>query len=248
MALRSKVLKDGKIRIYEGRKRATEEQEKEFVKMNYNIIDVSTLETPELRQYAGRVIGGKKRSQNALTSKGKFIKKDLQDRIIKKSGVNVEALVKAKNVSGVRELFEKEPELKKEFDTLLSTGIVNWFKFKDLEDKLNDYEGTDKKVIVNNVQLTNIEAGRMALDVFIAGRRHLDIIDAAFKLVFKELDTVIMNLPPPEEIEAFEEVSEFNSTYGEWVIFYASEKMKKKGKGKGNKKSKGKSKGPTKIS
>ena len=111
MALRSKVLKSGKIRIYDGRKKASEEQEKDFVKMNWNIINTDTLETPELRQYAGRVIGGKKRSLNAITSKGKFIKKDLQERIIKKSGVNVQALVKAKNVSGVRELFEKEPEI-----------------------------------------------------------------------------------------------------------------------------------------
>ena len=94
------------VRFYFGNKRATEEQKRSYIKSNFADIDRSQL-SKEDNAYYGRVLGGKKRAEEAVRIDGKFIYLEF----IKKN--NFERLAHAKGYKNDKELLEKEPALYK---------------------------------------------------------------------------------------------------------------------------------------
>lgn len=224
--IRARKLKDGSIQFYDGNKKASKEQAKKYIKENTSIIPAKDLKDPELRQYAGRVKGGVNRAKNALTDKGgKFLNADLQKKVIRKLGVDIEALKKAKNVDSVRELFA-EKKLKERFNKLLDTGIVAWLDSRAAIAKFDEY--TDKEIVWNGKQIRPTQAAKRIHDLFRSARRNLDAVDVAFKLTFVGLNKVVVNLPHPTELEEYDSAEDFNEDFQGEFIVYASEPKKKK--------------------
>lgn len=222
----TKKLKDQTLRFYNGRRRATTEEAKKYIRENPSLINPKKLNDPELRKYAGRVKGGINRAKNALTDKGgKFLNADLQKKVIKRLGIDIEALKKAKNVDSLREVFADE-KLKERFNKLLDTGIVAWLDSRAAIAKFDEY--TDKEIVWNGEQIRPTQAAKRIHDLFRSARRNLDAVDVAFKLTFVGLDKVVVNLPKPSELEKYESAEDFNNKFQEEFIVYASEPKKKK--------------------
>jgi hypothetical protein len=228
--IRARKLKDGSISFFNGNRKATTEEAKNYIKEStkagLKVADTSQIKDPELRQYAGRVKGGVNRSKNALTDKeGKFLNADLQKKVIKKLGVDIEALKKAKDVDNIRDLF-KDEKLKKGFNKLLDTGIVAWVDSRDAISKFDEY--TDKEIIWNGEKIRPTQAAHRIHSLFRAARRNLDAVDVAFKITYVGLDKVIVNLPHPTDVEEYDDAETFNEDFQDSIIVYASDPKKKK--------------------
>lgn len=246
--MRARQTKNG-IKFYNGRRLATEQESKDYIKTllkaNAGTITPENLADEKLKKYAQRAKGGIIRSQNALTdSGGKFLTGDLQNKALKKLGVNIEALKKAKKVDTIRQLFADE-NLKKRFDTLIASGVVSWYSLANLHKRIDIRDV--KEIEINNEIVTDIKATAWTEDIFIEGRRNLKAVDIAFKVVTIGLDKMIMTLPQPSDIQDYEDAMQFNEAWGEWVIMYASEVSERKGKSKAGRATKIVTNGKNKI-
>lgn len=240
MAVRTRLLADGTIQFYDGRKIATKEQAKQFIKDNAKlssplIIPTDKLKDKDLRQYAGRVKGGVNRAKNSLVdNSGKFLNATLQRKALKQLGVNVDALMKAKDVDNIRELF-KDQSIKKRFDKLMTTGVVTWLDYDDAADKLDSYE--EKEILVNNEPISPQKASKKTGDILRYAKRNWDGKDIAIKFTFIGITSLKLFLPERDELEDYEDAAEFNEDWSSYVIVYASNPKDKKND-KGNKKTK----------
>ena len=200
--IRTKQLKDGSIHFYTGNKKATETEAKKFIKENHELIDAKSLNDVSLRRYAGAVKGGIKRASMAITDgQGHFLSGSLQTKAAKNLGVDINALMSAKKVDNIHDLFAKTPELKQRFDKLVSdTGINYWHGANKVKDKLNDYSG---KIFINGVEYDAKNAYRKIRDKFSEIKRLTGNVDAALQFNYKGLSRLDIKLPTKKAIQNF---------------------------------------------
>ena len=230
--IKTRLKKDGTVAFYNGRKLATTEEAKRYIKESYKTRDMPTVDTsklsPELRKYAGAVKGGVSRSNSSLIDKkGHFIKKDFQKKVLKNMKIDIEALKKAKNVGSLRELF-KDDNLKKRFDKVILTGVEAWFNSHSAIDKLQEFDGTE--IYINRTLTSKPNATKKLSDVVKTCRRHFDAVDTIVRFVFRELEHLYINLPTKDDILEYpdDDVSSFNEDWGSDVYVYVSDKKTQK--------------------
>jgi hypothetical protein len=214
--LTQRTLKSGEIRFYSGRKLATKEDKRHFFKSNTDL-DIKGL-SKEDRQFFGRIKGGLKRAKQAGTRiNGKFIegKYDRASQKLKRLGVDIDALIKIKGVKSLKELFEKEQEIKKSLEDIMSgVGLHNWYSPEDAINIIKDYLG--KSIIVNGNTVDPLEAIDIISTNQAALKEYFDFFRSSIRISFVGTEKMIINTPTVDNLEYFDEddVSEFNREYG----------------------------------
>lgn len=220
--VRTRKLKDGTIAFYDGNKKATEKQAKQFIKENTSLIDKDTLKDVGLRKYYGAVKGGQNRAKNALydVKTGRMLSGSIQEKAIKNLGIDLERLSELKGVNNIRDLFKNAPEIKKRFDKLQDTGISYWYAADKVKGKLETYTGS---IFINGKEYDAKNGWKKVRDTLSAIKREVGNIDAAIEFKYKGMNRLDIKLPSKSEIEEFENNGDIDG-----IELYISSKGKKK--------------------
>lgn len=216
---RSKEDKNGNLQFFTGRKKATKEEVKQFIKTNYEIIPKSKL-SKEDAAYLGRVSGGHNRQKAALRSdSGTFIPQDLQKQLIKQMGVDIEKIREGKGFESYDQLFQGNDRLAKDFKRIQSTGIERSHNKTTAAKKVKEFTG---KIFINGKEVTNENAARRVNSTMNKIKRHFGNIDASVKFRYKGTKELRINLPTDSQIGAFDDPREFLENYDDgddWEIY-----------------------------
>lgn len=217
--IRSRILKDGQYHFYEGKRKATEKQVREFIKKDYDVIRPEKLGA-ELRKYLGAVKGGKNRAAQALiTKEGHFLPKYIQDRAIKNLGIDIDQIRKDKDYKTIKEVFANDHALRNSFDKLISvTGLEMWYSEKKSMDKIDSYTG--KNFILNGEKVTKDQMYKKVGQYARKLHRVFDVFDLALRFKYTGIDTLSIDLDP----EIFEEGSEGEDTDNVQLYFSGKKK------------------------
>lgn len=234
---KSKLLKDGTLHFYTGSRKATQDEKKAFFRLNNNIVPPDKLDRDD-RQLLGRIRGGINRQNNAVKYKGMFIPKDLEKKALKNLGIDIEALKKASDTDTIGKLFEKMPEVKKQFDKLVSdTGITYWYNEKNLVDKINDFTGN--KIMINDKQVTATNAVKRVNTFINKMRRNLDLYypGIALRLNYVGINELHFTLPTENDISEIVDTGDAEGFSDYMQLYFGQSKPvenepKKKGKRK----------------
>lgn len=96
------------VRFYDGRKRATENQVKQYIKQNYNKLNQDKLSKDDAA-YLGRVKGGHNRQRQAIRIDGKYVNKAFFDN--PNNPIQWQKLAEQKGYKSVQELFNNDHDL-----------------------------------------------------------------------------------------------------------------------------------------
>ncbi len=193
-----RLLKSGKQQAYIGRRKATDEEYKQYVKDNYKVVDRNVL-PDNVREYFDRAKGGLIRRDNAITdNKGRLLSDKFKKQVEKQLGVNLDKIKELKQLDRVSDVF-KDKSIKKRFDDLLTVGIDHYYNSHKLVDKIN--EANVKKFIVNGKEVTRDQASKKVSDVIFAVKRAFDNVDMDLSIKFVGVDTMIINLPTKAQIK-----------------------------------------------
>lgn len=203
--IHTRKLKDGTIQFYNGSKKATIEETKQFIKANPSLIDKDSLKSTELRKYLGAVKGGKKRAANSFYDEaGKFITKSMQTKFIKelkelpKKGIDIDKMIELHGVKNITELFKKVPKLKKALAALMSdVGIHQWFNMNNVYNKLEDYTG--KTILLNDEETDHLNAVYFIEEAWLLGKNYLGAMDAAVLFTYKGMNKLILTIPVEDD-------------------------------------------------
>lgn len=193
-----RLLKNGKQQAYIGRRKATEEEYKQYVKDNYKVVDRNVL-PDNVREYFDRAKGGLIRRDNAITdNKGRLLSDKFKKQVEKQLGVSLDKIKEAKNLDRISDVF-KDKGIRDRFDKLLTVGIDHYYNSHKLVDKIN--EANVKKFIVNGKEVTKEQAIKEVSDVIFAVKRAFDNVDMDLSIKFVGVDTMIINLPTKSQIK-----------------------------------------------
>jgi len=206
MNTRSQKQKDGSIKFYTGRKKATQDEVKAFIKVNYLVINPDTV-TAEQRRYLGAVKGGKKRQENALRSDaGSFIDKKTQAQLIELMGINIEAVKDGIGYGSYDEMFKDRPDIVEKFDKVKGEGLTKSRNKGQIRDKIKDFKG---KVFINGVETTKENAARRVNTAILTMNRTYGTKDASVKFRYKGIRELNILVPTKGQITAHDDYGDF---------------------------------------
>ena len=138
------------VHFFNGRKKATEQEKRIFLKSNFENINPDALSKDD-RAYYGRIAGGKSRSQQAVRIDGKFVNNEFIDR----GGYTRIAI--AKGYDNARQLFEHDKPTyyaaKKIF--LSKNGLSYKYHSENVIQQIDRYKG---KIFINGKEYSKIKA------------------------------------------------------------------------------------------
>jgi len=134
---------------YDGRRKASPEQVRTFIKSNYNNLDASQL-NKEDRSYYNKIKAGKARSANAVRIEGRYLQNDFKKK------ENFKGLAEARGFRTIDELFKNDPVLFEAAKKLYTkTGLPNAYDSNHIQDKIQSFTG---KILLNGKKVSNLEA------------------------------------------------------------------------------------------
>lgn len=228
----TRQLRDGTVRFYDGRKKATIEQAKTYIKNNAKYGTIPANISPELRRYAGAVKGGISRAKSSIPGAGgKFMTNHFQGKLLKSMKMDLDKLKSKKGVSSIRDLF-KDKAFKSAFDRALNTGVEAWYNSNSAPDKLSEF---NDKIFINGELTDKSDAEKMLSDCLHNIKMHFEAVDVSIKFTFKKLDSLFLFFPTNDEIFDYdpEDIESFNEVWQKYLQVYISapkksDKKKKK--------------------
>lgn len=236
--LTSRVNKAGQLVVYaisDRKRKATPEQRKEFLKMNYEAVKKETVSPDEWKQI-NRIKGGKARAKNAYTFKGQFISKKDQQKLIKeakRNGIDINELMKGNKVENFKDLFKKRPGIQKRLDKIFTTtGLPYWFSIFNYTKEIRE---ADRDIFVNSSPVSKEQALKEIDDVITTLVSKYQPAGGIIKFAFvgiKEL--YVLDTLTPEAADELDpddprELDEYSS---EIILFISKPKKDEKQKGK----------------
>ena len=219
--VKSRQLKNGQIRFYDGNKKASKNQRKEYLRdvVSGKKVDIILSGTARGASLLGAVKGGIKRS-GAQRINGQFIEGKIQ-RGAKRLGLDLDVLIKGNNVKNLKELFKKKPDLEKAINKILSgVGLPQWFNPDKVLDIISDYPG--KNILVNGKKETKNHAKSLVKKMENAIKLQFNPVQSAQKITFIGVDTLSIELPEYSQFVGLETIAEFNAKFKDFYILYES--------------------------
>jgi len=222
--IRLKVLKNGQQQVYFGRSRATKEQKKEFFKDTIKAgKDLAQL-SPEDRKLFGRVKGGIKTAATGERIKGQFVDQSFTRAAKRLKGLDLEALIKEQGAKNLNDLFDKLPGLEASLkDIMAGAKMPMWFELDRALLVIKDFPGD--QITVNGSAVTKTQARRLLRAKSREITNHLDPFIQRIKITFSKGEMFIYL---PEDVEAFDDLNEFNEAFADIYFLQGSEKQGKK--------------------
>lgn len=225
---KARVLKDGKVHLYTGRKKATEKEIKAYLRANLDTIEKGALSKDLARKY-GQIKGGVKRFESAKESriKGRYVDTGYL-RAAKRMGIDLDAMVKASGEKSLNDLFEKNKGLEESFKKLMSgVGLAMWHAPEKVIDIITDYKG--REIIINGETYNKTKAKAIVRQVEQEVFREYEPVSQAIKVSFKGTDQMLLDLPEYAHYEGTS-VEEFIEVYSNFYQIYVSTKKAAKGR------------------
>ncbi len=219
MKTRSSI-KNGKYVFHTGKKKATESEVKQYLKINHELkFSKAELDT-QYSRYLGAVRGGHKRADNSLRdAEGSFIPKDLQEQLVKQLGIDIEKVREGKGFESYDKMFANHPAIKKQFDRIQQTGIERTHNKSTAAKKIQEFKG---KIFINGKEVSNETAARRVNSTMNKLKRAFGSIDSSVKFRYKGVKELRINLPTQSVIDESDGIQEFleNYEYGDdWEIY-----------------------------
>lgn len=235
--LRSRVGKDGTYHIYDGNKKATIEQEKEWIRDNakHSLINEELL-SKQQRSYYGKVKGGINRAGNSLYNEdtGKFLTAKQQKQVLGKLGINLADIMEKKGYKTLRELIANEPLANKKITGIMYyTKFQNWYNSHTVVDTVDSFSG--EVFNINGQSLNRHQASKLVNKTIKAARNHFGATDCIVRFVFTGIKELTLTIPTNDVIQDYDEDGyvEFNQDWKDNMIVFVSEKpTTKRGKKK----------------
>ena len=202
--LNHRYTKKGELRVYDGRRRATHDQKKDYFKKHFDTIPQTKLSNDDKKLF-GAVKGGVMRHKNAMRFHGQFITKEMQQRIKKQLVIDLDAERIKANKTTYDELFRDNPEFLEAFEKVVTdAGLRTFFNTNTYEKHLTDKNG---KYFVNGKETSFENTVHQIDQVFSVARRKMKFtkkFDGAIPIVTKNLHDYFVNLPSIEALNACE--------------------------------------------
>lgn len=136
----NKKLDKIEVVFYNGKKRATDAETKQYIRENFDKINRDAL-TSEYNAYYGRVLGGKNRSKNAVRIEGQMVSKRFEEE------EGLKEVAKKRGFKSVKELFKKDKEYYDAVKNIYSnTGLPYAFFSENIFSEINKHNG---KIFIN---------------------------------------------------------------------------------------------------
>lgn len=219
MALKVRILKDGKEHYYNGRSKATKTEVKEYFKAKADTYQKGTEAYNRLSTNDKKTVAGLKRQATSLKVKGKFIPKEYEQKFIKNlsatvkqnRGINLEAIAKFKNMT-VQQLIQEDNDFNKSLNEAFKTGLPRSYNADKINSTLIDYQEKGYKIFINDVEITALNAIGVIDDYFSKLRREIKNFNYSLVLTDFGASEIRINLPQlPEDVTDYEQFIADNS-------------------------------------
>lgn len=227
MALKVRILKDGKEHFYNGRQKASKTEIKEFFRSKADTYVKGTEAYNRLSTNDKKTVAGLKRQATSLKVKGKFVPKIYEEKFIKNlsktvkenRGIDLEAIAKFKNMT-VQQLIQEDSEFNKDLNNAFKTGLPRSYNGDKVPDVLQDYEEKGYKILINDVEYTALNANDYIQDYFMKLRRELK--NFSYSVVFTDFGATEIRINLPELPDDTDDYEGFVSEHSDDFEIYGS--------------------------
>ena len=219
MAIKVRILKDGKEHYYNGRQKASKTEVKEYFKAKADTYKKGSKAYNRLSTNDKKTVAGLKRQATSLKVKGKFIPKEYEQKFIKNlnatvkenRGINLEAIAKFKGLT-VQQLIQEENEFNKLLNEAFKTGLPRSYNSDKISTTLIDYEEKGYKIFINDTEITALNAIGTIDDYFSKLRREIKNFNYSLVLTDFGASEIRINLPElPDDPKDYEQFIADNS-------------------------------------
>ena len=219
MAIKVRILKDGKEHYYNGRSKATKTEVKEYFKSKADTYQKGTEAYNRLSTNDKKTVAGLKRQATSLKVKGKFVNKEYETKFIKNlskqvkesRGIDLEAIAKFKKMT-VQQVIQEDSTFNKALNEAFKTGLPRSYNSDKIPNTLIDFEAKGYKIFINDTEITALNAIGVIDDYFSKLRREIKNFNYSLVLTDFGASEIRINLPQlPDDPEDYEQFIADNS-------------------------------------